>query len=430
MMIEIFIQSLLDGLLLSLCCLGLLGREKGKLDFLLPLLFTGICLVLRQVFGCSSADFAYTILPVNTVIAFMFLFLAVLLINSIWFHRAEGHALYGTIAAFALYLLLRELCLVAFYLSGLEEAAWYLYISRVLSLLLWLMLWAGGALRWLKEQLSEGSMVVRIVVSNTVILLLLILTIFKFDLSLMLQWLPVTAGILALLVFGDGAIIFIENYRIQSQRRAKLLEQYLPLVEELIEQVRSRQHEFNNKMMAVSAAMATAKDLEEARTSVASLLENARLCGIDRELLKCDSKVICGMLFGKAKQSELNHIRVEVSITGAFLRRTLPEDDWAEVVGILMDNAIEASSPGNVLYVKAVEESGGLLFTVSNPHRALSNVEFVQMFRRGWSTKAAGAHGYGLYNIRGTAERYGGKIIARNEVFEETQYITIGVLIP
>ncbi|MEL7567335.1 MAG: ATP-binding protein [Dehalobacterium sp.] len=430
MMVEIFIQSLLDGLLLSLCCLGLLGRERGRLDCLLPLLLTGVCLVVRQVFGYSSADLAYTVLPVNTVIAFMFLFLAVLLINSLWFQRAEGHALYGTIAAFALYLLLRELCLVAFNLCRLEEPAWYLYVSRVLSLLLWLALWAGGALRWLREQLSEGSIVIRIAVSNTAIFLLLILTIFKYDLSLMFQWLPVTAGILAVLVFGDCAVIFIENHRIQSQRRAKLLEQYLPLVEELIEQVRARQHEFNNKMMAVSAAMATAKDLEDARISVASLLQNARLDSIDRELLKCDSKVICGMLFGKVKQAELNHIRLEVSIAGAFLHRTLPEADWVEVIGVLMDNAIEASSPGNALYAKAVEESGGLLFTISNPHRALSNVEFVQMFQRGWSMKTAGGHGYGLYNVRSAAERYGGKIIARNEVIEGTQYITIGVLIP
>ncbi len=429
MMVEIFIQSLLDGLLLSLCCFGLFGREKGKLDFLLALLFTGVCLVIRHVFGYSNADLAYTILPVNSVIAFMFLFLAVLLTNSIWFHRAEGHVLYGTIAVFALYLLLRELCLVAFFLCRLQETAWYLYISRVLSLLLWLMLWAGGALRWLKEQLSEGSMIIRITVSNTAILLLLILAIFKFDLSLMLRWLSVTVGVLALLIFVDGTVIFIENHRIQLQRRAKLLEQYLPLVEELIEQVRSRQHEFNNKMMAVSAVMATAKDLEEAQTSIGSLLLNARLDSIDREFLKCDSKVICGMLFGKIKQAELNHIRLEVSIAGIFLHRTLPETDWVEIIGVLMDNAIEASSPGDLLYVRAVEESSGLLFTVSNPHRRFSNVEFVQMFRRGWSTKASGAHGYGLHNVRSAVERCGGKIIAKNELIEGTQYITIGVLI-
>ncbi|KPU44757.1 sensor histidine kinase CitA [Oxobacter pfennigii] len=429
MMVETFIQSVLDGLLLSLCCLGLMGREKGKFDCLLPFLFAGVCLVVRQVFGFSTADLAYAVLPVNTVISFMFLFLAVLLINSIWFQRVEGHAFYGTIAAFALYLLLRELCLVVFYLCGVEETAWFLYVSRVLSLMLWLAIWAVGVLRWLREQLSDGSLTVRIIVSNTAILLLLILVVFRFDLSLMFRWLPVTAGTLALLLFVDGIAILIEQHRIQSQRRTKLLEQYLPLVEELIEQVRARQHEFNNKMMAVSAAMAAANDLEEAKSDVASLLQNAKLDSIDRELLKCDSKVICGMIFGKSKQAGLKCIRLDVSMAGAFLHRSLPEADWAEVIGVLIDNAIEASSPGAVLYVKAVEENGGLLFTVSNPHHALSNVEFVQMFKRGWSTKIASGHGYGLFNVRSMVERYKGKIIARNEAIEGTHYITIGVLI-
>ncbi len=426
---EIFIQSVLDGLLLSLCCLGLLGRERGKLDALLPLLLSCVCLVARQGLGYSRADLAFAVLPVDTIILFLFLFLAVLLLNSVWFRRAEGHAFFGTVAAFALYLLLRELCLVALYLSDVEEVAWYLYVSRILSLLLWLALWAVGALRWLRGRLAEGDVPVRILVGNTAILLLLVLSVFRFDLSSMFRWLPVTAGVLVLLALGDGAAVLIEQRRIQSQRRARLLEQYLPLVEELIEQVRARQHEFNNRMMAVSAALAAASDLEEARTSVASLLQNAKLDGVDRELLKCDSKVICGMLFGKVKQAELKHIRLDISIAGTFLHRALPEADWAEVIGVLTDNAVEASSSGDVLYAKAVEENGGLLFTVSNPHPALSNLEFVQMFRRGWSTKAADGHGYGLFNVRSAAERCGGKIIARNEVIEGKPYITVGVLI-
>lgn len=428
-MMEIFTQSFLDGLLLSLCCLGLLGRERGKLDLLLPLLFSGVCLVARQGLGYSRANFAFAVLPVDSIIFFLFLFLAVLLTNSLWFHRVEGHAFFGTVAAFALYLLLRELCLVALYLSGVEEAAWYLYVSRVLSLLLWLALWTAGALRWMRDRLAGGDIAVRILVGNTAVLLLLVLVVFRFDLSLMFRWLPVTAGVLVLLVFCDGAVVLIEQRRIQSQRRTQLLEQYLPLVEELVEQVRARQHEFNNQMMAISAALATAGDLEEARTSVTSLLQNAKLDGVDRELLKCDSKVICGLLFGKVKQAELKHVRLNVSIAGAFLHRTLPEADWAEIIGVLTDNAIEASSPGDVVYAKAVEENGGLLFTVSNPHPALSNMEFVQMFRRGWSTKAAVGHGYGLFNVRSAVERYGGRIITRNEVIEGTQYITVGVLI-
>lgn len=427
---EIVIQSILDGLFLALCCLGLLGRAKGNVDYVLPLLFSGVCLLARLGLGQSYAEISFLVLPVNNIITFLFLFLAVLILDSLWFHKCEGHTFFGTVAAFGLFLLLREISLVVLSLCSVTEPIWYLYVGRVLSILLWLVMGSTGAFRWLAEKLDDGDIIIRIVSSNTVLLLLLILAIFQFNLPSMLQQLPVMLGTLGLLVLGDGIALFMEQSRAQSRRKTALLEQYLPLVEELIEQVRARQHDFNNQMMAVSAAISAANDLQEAQESVSSLLQNVRLDGADRELLKCDSKVISGMLFGKIKQAELKQVRIETTIAGAFLHRALSEADWVEVIAILLDNAIEAASSGDTLYVKAMDESGGFRFAVSNPHSPLSNTEFMQMFRRGWSTKQESGHGYGLHNVSQIVERHSGKIITGNERLAEMSYITIGILLP
>lgn len=429
MTISIIVQSVLDGLLLSLSSLGLLGRSRGKLDRLLPLLFAGVCLLARLGLGEQDDPMAYVVLPVHRIIGVLFLFLGVLLLNSLWFQKSEGHTLFGTAAAFALYLLLRALCLLFLALCGVAEPVWYLYVARVLPLFLLLPLWRMGALGWLRDKLADGDLVICLVCSNTALLLLLLLFLFRFDLSAMLRFLPVTAGAVGLLAVCDGIAIFRRQHRLQIQRRTAMLEQYLPLVEELIEQVRARQHDYNNQMMAVAAAVSTANNLQEAQEAVSSLLQHIRLEGADRELLKCDSKVISGLLFGKAKQAELKRVRVEVTIAGAFLRRALSEADWVEVIAILLDNAIEAAAPGDVLYAKAIEEAGGLRFSVSNPHGALSNLEFIQMFRRGWSTKRESGHGYGLYNVRQIVERHGGKIITGNEQLNGISYVTIGVLV-
>lgn len=429
MSISIFLQSVLDGLLLSLLNLGLLGRSRGKLDRLIPLLFTGVCLLSRLGLGDHNTDMAYAVLPVNQIVSFLFFFLGVLLLNSLWFQKSEGHTLFGTVAAFALYLLLRELCLLFLALCNPAEPVWYLYAGRALSLGLWLVLWGTGALRWLREKLSDGDPVICMVCSNTALLLLLLLLLFRFDFSVMLRWLPVTVGAVGMLAVCDVIVMLLRQHRVQARRRTAMLEQYLPLVEELIEQVRARQHDFNNQMMAVAAAVSAAHDLQEAQEAVTSLLQHVRLDGADKELLKCDSKVISGLLFGKMKQAELKQVRVEVTVAGAFLRRALSEADWVELIAILLDNAIEAASPGDVLYVRAIEEADSLRFSVLNPHAALTNVEFIQMFRRGWSTKGEAGHGYGLYNVRQIVERHGGKIITGNDWLNGIPYITIGVLV-
>jgi len=103
MTISIFLQSVLDGLLLSLSGFGLLGRSRGKPDRLLPLLFAGVCLLSRLGLGEQETEMAYAVLPVDHIVAFLFLFLGVLLLNSLWFQKSEGHTLFGTLAVFALF---------------------------------------------------------------------------------------------------------------------------------------------------------------------------------------------------------------------------------------------------------------------------------------------------------------------------------------
>ena len=428
-MAALLIQTALDGLLFALCALGVFGRQRGKADLALPLLYFGLCLVTRQFFDGSPGGLAFAAAPAIRLIPFLFLSLAALLLNSVWFRAREGQTLFGTAAVVALYLLLRELCLVGFSLCGLREDFWYLYAARVLSLLLWLGLWAAGGLRWLRERLADGDRWVCMVCCNAAVILILLLAAVQFDPAVMFRRLSLTVSLLFVLVLGNAIVIFADQRRIHAQRKSRLLEQYLPLVEELVEQVRARQHEFNNQMMAVSAALETAADLPEARALVSPLVQGMKLAPVDRELLKCDSKVMSGMLFGKIRQAELRHIQVDAVLSSPFLHRSIPEADWVETAGILLDNALEASAPGDVVYVRAEEEDGGFRFTVSNPHPALSGVEFVQMFRQGWSTKAERGRGYGLANVRQIAERHGGKIISRNDTFAGIPYITIGILV-
>lgn len=427
-------ELLLDGVLLALCALGLFGHNRDRVDMLLPLACAAAFLTIRTIFGHGVEALNYVLLPTDHIIAVLLIAVPILLLNSLWFHPGEGYTFWGTVAQLALYLLLREICLAALNLAGLDSEAWVVYGCRVMSLLLWAALWAANFLGWLREQLDEGDALICAISCSTLCSTLLVLLMFwrfqmwRSDSDTDGFWICV-AGFLTLLVMVDGAVLLWDQRRIQERQRVRLLEHYLPMVEELVESVRARQHEFNNRMMAVSAAVSTADTLDGAREAVAALAGRIALDKADRELLRCDSKVISGMLFGKIKQAELRHVRVELTVAGSFLHRSLSENDWVEVIGALLDNALEASEADSTVYLRASDENGALRFTVSNPCYPKSNVELAEMFRRGWSTKAGQGRGYGLYNVRRLVEQRNGKIITRNEEIDGENFLTIGVLI-
>ena len=163
---ELFVQIFLDGALLHLCVLGVLGRPGRHSSGFLLLSNLGACLVSRLA-GRSTDPIDYVVLPLDSFLFSLFLVLAVLLLNSVYFDSREGHILWGTVTQFSLFLLLREVCFVLLGLFGLSTGFWPIYGVRVLSLLLWAALWSTGVLHWMKDQLEEGDIPLYIVVGNT-----------------------------------------------------------------------------------------------------------------------------------------------------------------------------------------------------------------------------------------------------------------------
>lgn len=183
--------------------------------------------------------------------------------------------------------------------------------------------------------------------------------------------------------------------------------------------------------MAIEAAVASADTLEEARKEVAGLTGSIGISLNDRELLSCDSKMIAGMLFGKIKQAEAANCHIELSLHGLFKKTVTPETEWIEVIGILLDNAIEASPKGSTIFLSSKKQEGFLELTVSNPAPPLSNTEFMALFGKGVTTKTnRDGHGFGLYNILRMTEQYHGKILTRNESILNENYVVFGILMP
>lgn len=441
MILPIGIEILFDGVLLFLTSFGIFneGRMVKINDSLLALYFTLLCAVSRisvlvgmDTLRLSIGKQGFEIVPAGDLILFLFLILIlmVLVINSLWFKKDAVYTLFGTMAVFSVFIIVREVFILLFYGLGTVDNYWNPIISRIGSVLLLCALLFTPFFIWLQDKLNNGLLLVKLLIGNTTVLLCALVIFLDFDATKTADQLLSISVIIAIILVINLLFGTYAQKRSAEIKRVTMLEQYIPVIEELITQVRARQHEFNNRLLAISAVAQTSDSLEQVKSEIAELTTGLQLDISEKSLLNCDSKIIAGMIFSKMKYAEMKRIMVVSEITASLKGKAIRELDVVEIVGILIDNAIEASNAGDTIYIKIEHSDGGLSVLVSNPYIMQSATDFVRMFRRGFSTKGeGGVRGHGLANVKAIVDRYHGKIITRNETVHERNYVTIGVIL-
>lgn len=433
----IFLQMVLDTLLIFLCC-ELLFRKSGdtkRKDLLLLPVFFLFCIAARVSFNTGQTQnilfltHGFEISPADNVFVLLFWILAVLLVNSVYYKpETNDYSFFGTMAAFSLYLLLRVCSVMLFSFCGAVGDLLFLG-SRVLSVLFVCVMRPFSD--YLREAVASGSLIAKLVSVNIAVVLSVVLSMQSFDYRRFAAQRWKIAVALLTLVGINGILIAVNQRKEQEKKHIRMIEQYVPIVEELVSQVRSRQHEFNNRLFAIEAAVSSAASLEEAQQAVARLKSGMVLEGSDKELLGCDSKIIAGLLYEKVNYAKTLGIKIQLELRGAFKKTLTPETEWIEILGILADNAMEASKAGDVIFIKSRQLEMGLELTVENPAPPISNSEFMTFFRRGVTTKAdKSGHGFGLYNVSRIVERRHGKILTKNVSVDGKNHVVFGVLLP
>lgn len=438
--ITIGIQVILDSFLFFICSMGIFEeRERWSIkDTILLSIMILYCLIARVSvdvrFDMTAMSFereGYELLPVNSISLLIFLFLTMLITNSTWFKTSNMYAFFGTLAVFAIYMMLRIGSVMLVGILRVSSGQIMAYGNRIVSIGLAGIIYYMTGFKRIKESLKEGSLAMRLITTNTVLLLGSLLIFFEFDILKFTLNLPLLISIFIGFTGINYIILLIEERNTEKRKRITLLEQYLSVIEELIYEVRGRQHEFNNQLLAISAAITISENLEEAEEKVNKLIQGIQLNPAHQTILSCDSKVIGGMVYSKMKQAEMKRLEVEVEMEASFKKSKVQEYHWIELIGILMDNAIEASTSGDVIYFRYYQEEGERYLLVSNPYEPISNTQFIQMFRRGYTSKKNITYesGHGLTNVREIVDYYHGKIMTRNEIIQDRNYVTIGVIL-
>ena len=226
-------------------------------------------------------------------------------------------------------------------------------------------------------------------------------------------------GMTSILIFIN--IVTLKNGLKMKQQKEQLsiYESYMPIVDELINELRARQHEFDNHIQAISMISDTCTNYDEIKSSLKKYSGYALSDAEKKILLKFDNKLLAGFIYSKQKQAKDKEIELIIDIKDYSVNSKVEDYELVEIIGTLIDNAIDSCKENDNKRIHIIIDSKGdkAMFEVKNESPYLENKFIKRIFNKGYSTKNKETknRGYGLYNLKNIIDRYNGDISVYNE---------------
>lgn len=186
--------------------------------------------------------------------------------------------------------------------------------------------------------------------------------------------------------------------------------------EKLLVEVRMRQHEFKNHIAAIFSAQYACDTYDKLVKTQEEYYRKIKEENRYNGLLFLGNNVLGGFLYGKFQEIESDGIELDCRIASKIEHYNIPTYKLIEMLGILLDNAVEAlkdKSEKKEICVIIEETEKEYCFKVSNKYRYVLYEEIEEWFKLGKSDKGIG-RGIGLYHLKTLCDSYGCNIICRN----------------
>ena len=234
----------------------------------------------------------------------------------------------------------------------------------------------------------------------------------KFDLFYFLV-LGVSIGLIILVAIDIGKQK-VKTKEMEAELRLHKL--YESSFKELIDEISAKQHEFDNHINAIYGQHRMYKTYEEL------VAAQEKYCGevveenhFNKILTKGNPVILC-FLYGKMAEIKRKGIEVIYQVNIGDLECGMPTHKMIELLGNLINNAIEASEKRELkkIRIDMSEEMKEIFLEIANESDKIEAGEIKEFFRRGYSEKGK-KRGYGLYNVQRICEEYHAAITCKNE---------------
>lgn len=217
----------------------------------------------------------------------------------------------------------------------------------------------------------------------------------------------------------------------EQKNNNKKEEMYLKNYEDMINQIRIRQHNFDNHLSAIWG-MDSIENIENPeKISKKQYYEKIIKDNKYNKIInKKSSPILIGFLYKKIQEIEREHIDIEHHVSIENMECTISKYEIVEITGVLIDNAIEELKEKEInsrkMILEMMEMPDVIKITVKNISSYIPNDKIRKLFTKGYSTKGAG-RGIGLYQVKNIIGKTGNKIYVGNENRNNTNWFYVKV---
>lgn len=407
-------------LAMLICMHGLYG-EKVRWN-IYTILFFGFELFVYQI------NFIYDLPIIVEILAY----LVMLLYSFKQFQAGIKKTLSNYVIYIILCVLLQLICYIPAIFLYDKLQLFTGYVINILFLIVVIVLSRTGILAKISRFLFSNDKMMFLVIGFILLLTLFALISIKSNIDInMFDYIMITLSITTIMV----SVSMWQNQKLINdhlRREKQLNELYGSALQELIHNIRQKQHDYKNQILAIKGMVYAADSLESLKAEQENFFNELIYEDKYTQLLsKNNEMIISGFLYVKLNEAEKKGIRTYCDVIIDKIENPDIVADIVKIIGILIDNAIEALQGAEFVEKRlsvCIKKRDVLMIEVANVSKYISLESSIKFFERGFSTKGEG-RGLGLTNVKELAHKYRGEVQVNNEERELGNWFVITVLL-
>lgn len=264
---------------------------------------------------------------------------------------------------------------------------------------------------------------------NTFLSFLLFMLSFKMDSAFFYNTPEKVIFFILIIISLNACILYYDQRLTLTKRELDSYEHNLPIYKSLIDDIRTSQHEYQNRIQSLRHLSSSCNNYESLRASLLQYTSDYSGTSQSYALLHIDRPLLAATFYSMSLQAESLNISVNYNIRSHNLLSTIPEYEYVDYARILMQNAIESCTQNGSIYIELSTEDAMTRLVIRNTvDRFYSPEELSLFFTKGYSTKTSSKtdgipHGFGLHYLLSNIKKTSGSIAFDCLQYENKYYI-------